>query len=370
MPDEKDKSNGEDKDYTPEFDVVEEGADKQPVKDKDDKSAKPAGYKDDERLSASQREEEDPDDGEVEVEADKGDQTAEEIEAKRERRRRERRAQKARQVAARARDDREMHYLRTRNEQLERAQNSLAQRVTNNEVVQVDGRIEQLKLTRAEAEDTLARAIEANNGHDVVKLQRTIGELNEGIGRLTRYKVELGKEHKEPEGGGEQQGQEGQQPRQPQLPPPSVMKNLQVFGQRHSWFDPNGKDEESRVVLALDAAVKEEGFDPASKDYWIELEERMAKRLPERMTAFKGTQTPADEDGDKPQPRNGSKAPAKANGGPRMSSGSQTRGSGKQFLLSAERRQAMVEAGVWDDLKLRDKYLRSYAAWDKDHPAS
>jgi hypothetical protein len=349
--------------YKPEFEIVEEGeesTDKTPA----DKAGK---YGDDERLSASQRTEEEDD--EASPEPDTG--SAEEIEAKRERRRRERRAQKARQQAARDRDSREMHFLRTRNEQLERAVGSLDQRMSKNEVSQVDSRLEQLKNARNEAEEVLAQAIEANNGGDVVKLNRTIRELEAGINRLAGYRQQLANRE---EAGEEEEATEEQTdaPAQ-QRPSPSVIRNLQVFGARHKWFDPTGSDEESRVVLALDAAVKDEGFDPATKDYWVELEERMQRRLPERMKAFGGRQAENDDDDDEeeapaPARRNGAAKPNGGGGGPRMSSGSQTRGSGKQFLLSSERKQAMIEAGVWDDPELRDKYVQSYAKWDKEHP--
>lgn len=377
---EKDEKNGADKgEFKPEFEIVEADAEKVEADKGGDKAVK-SGYEDDERLSASQREDDDDhaDDAEK-VEADKGDQTTEEIEAKRARRRRERKAQKQRQQFSRDRDAREMNFLRVRNEQLEKAVGSIAQRVTNSEVAQVDGRLEQLRAARNEAEEVLARAIEANNGSDVVKLNRTIRELEAGITRLTGYKGELEKQkvaQGEDEGG---EGEEGKQEQGAPRPPASVIKNVNTFGARHAWFNPKGADEDSAIVRALDAAVLAEGFDPATKDYWIELEERMTRRLPERMKALRGGKTqdadddPDEEDDPPPQRRNGSGNGAgkpAGKGGPRMSAGSQTRGSGKQFLLSAERKTAMIEAGVWDDPELRDKYIRSYAEWDKANPAS
>jgi hypothetical protein len=33
--------------------------------------------------------------------------------------------------------------------------------------------------------------------------------------------------------------------------------------------------------------------------------------------------------------------------------------------ISAERKEAMIEAGVWDDPVLRNKYLKSYSDYDK-----
>lgn len=371
-----DKDNGE---YKPEFDIVEQPDEGQEKPDKSaDKSAKTPSYEDDERLSASQRDEDDSDDDAGGVELDKGNETQAEIEAKRERRRRERKAQKARQNAARERDQREMNFLRTRNEQLEKRFGAMEERVTQNEMAQVESRLQQLKAAQAEAEEVLGRAIEANNGADVVKLNRTIRELEQGIGRLNAYKAGLTKEaekaEEEDEGQEQRRGAEEGDGQGRKRPDPAVVKNLTVFAKRHPWFDPTVGDEDTRIVLALDEAVKADGFDPRTKDYWVELEERMSRRLPERMKAFKnngGAKEERDEDDeDEPEQRNGSgKEQGKPKGGPRMSSGSQTRGSGKQFLLTAARKQAMIEAGVWDDPELRDKYIRSYAEWDKANPA-
>lgn len=368
-----DKSNGE---YKPEFDVVEQPDEGQEKPDKAaDKSAKVPGYEDDERLSASQRDDDDEHD-DAGADSDTGNESKEEIEAKRERRRRERKAQKMRQQAARDRDQREMNFLRTRNEQLERKYGSLEERVTQNEMAQVEGRLQQLVAARGEAEEVLARAIEANNGSDVVKLNRTIRELEQGITRLNAYKAGLEKDRSKEDDEGEEQGKGGNEGegKQRSRPDPGVVKNLTVFAKRHPWFDPSVGDEDTRIVLALDEAVKADGYDPATKDYWVELEERMGRRLPERMKAFKNgsakDERDEDDDEDEPQRRNnGADKGAAKPKGPRMSSGSQTRGSGKQFLLSAARKQAMIEAGVWDDPELRDKYIRSYAEWDKANPA-
>ncbi len=372
-----DKSNGE---YKPEFDVVEQPDEGQEKPDKaTEKSAKVPGYEDDERLSASQRDDDDDDQDDAGgTELDKGNESQADIEAKRERRRRERKAQKMRQNAARERDQREMSFLRTRNEQLERKYGTLEERVSQNELAQVEGRLQQLTAARGEAEEVLARAIEANNGSDVVKLNRTIRELEQGINRLNAYKAGLEKD-RSAKGDDDEEGQErgkeegdGGKGRQ-QRPDPAVVKNLTVFAKRHPWFNPQEGDEDTRIVLALDEAVKADGYDPATKDYWVELEERMGRRLPERMKAFKNgsakEERGEDDDEDEPQRRNGADKGAGKPKGPRMSSGSQTRGSGKQFLLSAARKQAMIEAGVWDDPELRDKYIRSYAEWDKANPA-
>lgn len=35
------------------------------------------------------------------------------------------------------------------------------------------------------------------------------------------------------------------------------------------------------------------------------------------------------------------------------------------MYISPERKQAMIDANVWDDAKLREKYIRKYMEYDK-----
>jgi len=38
-----------------------------------------------------------------------------------------------------------------------------------------------------------------------------------------------------------------------------------------------------------------------------------------------------------------------------------------EVYISPERKDAMVEAGVWDDPELRQRYLKQYATYDAEH---
>jgi hypothetical protein len=37
----------------------------------------------------------------------------------------------------------------------------------------------------------------------------------------------------------------------------------------------------------------------------------------------------------------------------------------KEIYISPERKQALMEAGVWDDATLRNKYVKRYAEYDR-----
>lgn len=135
--------------------------------------------------------------------------------------------------------------------------------------------------------------------------------------------------------------------------PPVVLQNFEVFKRHHPWYDVTGGDEDSRILKAIDEGVTRDGFDPRTRDYWDELEDRIAQRLPHR--AYK---TP-DAD-----PKNPDKRGAPAN----LTGGSGRTGNNKDsqsFKLSAARVQALKEAGVWDDPKARAKHIEAYKRFDQ-----
>jgi hypothetical protein len=99
--------------------------------------------------------------------------------------------------------------------------------------------------------------------------------------------------------------------------------------------------------------LAKEGFNPQTEEYWEELRRRASKRLPER---FEG-EAPRREP--KREPR----------GGPAVGSGREhapatTR---REIYISPERKQALIEAGVWDDPVLRNKYVQRYAEYDRQN---
>jgi hypothetical protein len=130
------------------------------------------------------------------------------------------------------------------------------------------------------------------------------------------------------------------------------MQYAREFIKENPWYDAQGRDEESAIVLAIDTALAKDGFNPQTEEYWDELRARSARRLPERF----GKESPQSR-----SPR----------GGPAISSGRDNGSSSTsgEFFLSRERKQALIEAGVWDDKKLRDKYARRYMEYDKANRA-
>jgi len=129
------------------------------------------------------------------------------------------------------------------------------------------------------------------------------------------------------------------------------------------WYDIKGGDEDSAIVLAIDGALHREGFRPDTEEYWDELRERAARRLPERFGESRKPQA---------SPRQQSQqAPRQQRGGPAIGSGREhaPTSTRTEVYVSPERKQALIDAGVWDDPVLRTKYVKRYAEYDRNNRA-
>ena len=133
------------------------------------------------------------------------------------------------------------------------------------------------------------------------------------------------------------------------------------FIESNKWYDPQGRNEDSAIVMAIDQALAKDGYDPRTEDYWNELERRAARRLPERFG--KQSRERDDDYGDKQE--------RKPRGGPAVGSGREyaPTSTRKEIYLSPDRKQALIDAGVWDDPVLRMRYAKRYAEYDKANKA-
>lgn len=267
----------------------------------------------------------------------KSDETDEEREAIRERRRLEKQERKERREKAISRDKIEMDFLRKRNDELERRLSAQEQRTFNMDLNNIDSQIAKAREEVGMAEKVIAKAVAAGNGEDVAQALRYRDEAMARASQLAQAKVQAA------------QQQLQQQPTQPALDD-MTMHYAQEFIRENAWYDPQGRDENSAVVLAIDQALAKDGYDPSTEDYWNELRRRAARRLPERF----GSET-KQEDQRKPR------------GGPAVGSGREhaPASTRKEIYISPERKQALIEAGVWDDPVLRMKYVKRYAEYDR-----
>jgi hypothetical protein len=270
----------------------------------------------------------DDDDGDVRL-GKTDDGNSDEREAIRERRRLEKQDRKARRGKAIDRDKLELDFLRNRNDDLERRISSQEQRAHQGDLNNLDQEIAKTSQEADMAERVIAKAIESGNGEDVTKAMRFRDQAIAKFNHLSQVK------------------QQAQAPVQQQrnTVDDATMAHAREFLEDNSWYDPKGNDEDSAIVLAIDQALSKDGFDPKTEDYWDELRDRVARRLPEHFE----------------------KKGRVARGGPTVGSSrehvpSSTR---KEIYINPERKQALIDAGVWDDPVLRIKYVKRYAEYDK-----
>lgn len=301
-----------------------------------------------EKETDGEQEEEDEDEEETRLGADEEEVEAEKDYARvgiKEKRKDERHTRRARQKVARERDAREMKFLRSRNEVLERRFSGLETRVGQSEVSQVDSRIHEVKSKIKLADQVIAKAVDAGKGEDLVEAQTIRDDLRDKLSKLSNAKEIMSSRA--------QQEQNGQQAEN--RPDPRLITHAQKWMQQHSWWDPNGGDEDSLIVSAIDNALVNEDYDPSTQEYWDELSKRVARRIPTRAGKGKGN-------GDGRQHKSS---------GPTFRTGGRERPLRKnEVYISPERKDAMVEAGVWDDPELRQRYLKQYAEYDREHEES
>ena len=130
---------------------------------------------------------------------------------------------------------------------------------------------------------------------------------------------------------------------------PMTETYAQQWMRKNSWFDPNGKDEDSAIARAIDEAWSQEaqrrGISPSSEQYWDELDERVKRRL-------------GRDDADR-KPRKAA-PPVTGRGDTSRASTSDNK-----VYLSPDRIKALKDANLWDDPETRKRYIKQFRDYDK-----
>ena len=268
--------------------------------------------------------------------------------------RRKRREEKAERAARRKqaieRDKTELNFLRQRNEALEKRMFQVEKTTVANTISGIDARIADTLAEVKAAERIMAHAIEAGNGADAAKALSIRDEAMKKVQQLQMHK------HQHSEAAQQLQHQAQQVQSQAPGPDPDIASFAQDWVSKNSWYDPNGKDEASKIVLAIDQSLVESGYNPKTEAYWRELDKRVAKRLPD----VKGGGNYDDsQDDDRRGQRRGPPVGSSRDQAPQSSR--------REVYISPERKQAMIDAGVWEDTVLRQRYLKQYAKWDREN---
>jgi hypothetical protein len=252
------------------------------------------------------------------------------VDSVRERRREERQQRKQRRTQAIERDKTEINFLRTRNDSLERRLNDIENRTKQQDLHLLDKTLQDAQTEVQAAERVMAQAWNNQNGDEAAQALKFRDQAAQKVQQLQELKSRASQQQSKPSA------------------PPEVVNHVQEFMKDHPWYNPNTGDEDSLIVHALDASIARSGKDPRTEEYWDELRDKIAQRLPHKVGKPVSTQQ---------------------RGGP-VISGSRDHvpsSSKQEVYISPERKAAMVEAGVWDDPVLRKRYVQRYMSYDREH---
>jgi hypothetical protein len=261
------------------------------------------------------------------------DSLNEEEQERREARRNERKRRRENQKFARDKTKEEMQWLIEQNKLLQQRLEAVEHHAITAQKGSLDQNYNYALNAVRKAEADLAKAIEIGDGAKVPELLRQRDEAMAQAAEINRVKNQFA-----------------------QQPPPQkteVAERAQKWAAKNTWFNANSSDPDSAAAKAIDAGLVAEGFDPSTKKYWKELDRRLAERLPHRF---------ADEDdSDYTEPQQSGRRGPPVGGSREISAPGS-----KKVFVSAERIQAMKDAGYWDDPVLRQRMLKRYQETDRE----
>jgi hypothetical protein len=299
------------------------------------------GEDEDQSLDAKQADDDDDDDGdderpeadqrEAQEEGDDGD----EVNARQLRRKRQKQRQKETMKKTREENAALLRELQEAKQRLA----ALETRNVQNDALTAEQRYNAALQQVQVAEAQLKEAFDTGDGEKAIKAQR----LREQAMRVAYEADDLRKRLNNPQ----------LQQNNPSLDA-RTENHAQQWMRENPWFNPAGEDEDSIIARAIDEAwareAQKQGINPSSEQYWDELDARVKRRLGK-------TEQPVDR-----QRRKGPPVTGRGESGSRASTS-------EKFFLSAERKQALVQAGVWDDPEKRKQYIRRFQEYDRANRA-
>ena len=157
--------------------------------------------------------------------------------------------------------------VQTEAQTLKQRMSSLDTNYVNEYTSRVNTQIEQ-------AENTLARAMEMGDSKATVEAQRTLTNLAIQQDRANQAKAQQDRVAQQREEPQQQAVQQPQAPAAPKRPDPKA----ETWAMKNSWF---GQDEAMTYAAfgIHKKLVEDEGFDPASDDYYTELDRRISSKF-------------------------------------------------------------------------------------------
>ena len=267
--------------------------------------------------------------GEVSAASDDGDSDQPgDTDAIREARRNRRRAKKEYIKRTHVEKDAKLTLLERQNQQLVERLSVLERKQSGADLARFDKAIEDEQLRLQYATAKLKEATDNADGTSFAKAQELWYDSKRKLEAMQNFKSRAAEN-------GSETGAVN----------PKLQRLANDWMENNSWYDPDGKDEDSQIAKVIDNRLVQEGYDPATNEYWEELDSRLQRRLPHKYN-----------DRHDEQPRRRPKS--LVTGSSRESA---PRGSGNSFVLEPEQVRAMKDAGMWDDAQKRAKMIKRYA---------
>ena len=225
-----------------------------------------------------------------------------------------------------------IHHLERQNQELLERMAVLEKKTHGSEVARINKAIEDQYARIEFAKQKMDEATATGNGSLMTNAQEMWFEARRNAEALENIK---------------KKATAPRQQRTIQAPDPTIQNFANQWMANNGWYDPKGRDSDSKIALTIDAALAEDGYSPQTQEFWEELDNRLQKYLPHRYT---------DNTNEKPtqrRPRN----VVTSSGREAVSSS----GGRNTFTLNPDQVRAMKDAGMWDDPEKRARMVARYA---------
>jgi len=227
--------------------------------------------------------------------------------------------------------DMKLQLLERKNQELMERLSVVERKTHSADLARIDKAIEDQELRLQYAKMKISEAASASDGHAMAEAQEMMYEARRQMEALTNVK------------------KAAVEPRKAQgnVPDPRLQRLASNWMEKNDWYDPSGRDTDSKIAKQIDETLVAEGWNPTSPDYWEELDNRLHKYLPHKYN-------------DTTDVRSSTKRPRSVvtSSGRESVNGSTNRNT---FVLKPEQVRAMKDAGFWDDPEKRSKMIKRYA---------
>lgn len=246
-----------------------------------------------------------------------------------------------RQKAARERTERELQEMRRAAAAMAKRLEALEGGAAQQTVQQIEAELAAAQAEITQAEAAMAAAVEAGDGAAAAEALR--------LRDAARDREAMLKVRKDQRNGGPKQ------PRQRDV-------LAQAWMTANPWFKVNGTDATSAVAKTIDVQLQNEGYNPDDIGFWQELSRRVTAHFNPAAKADEKRKKPKEAAVDDTDPPRRKGPPV---GGGR---GAKTPLNGSNVVhVTPERKQAMIDAGAWEDPERRKRMLKAYRDFDRQN---